>query len=47
MGFTPREVRDMSPWEFVCCIAAHQGEQKPEPPTQEQFEHAIATRRFH
>lgn len=42
MGFTPREVDDMSLWEFVACCdgwrdAHSTGEEMPDPPSPDEF----------
>jgi hypothetical protein len=41
MGFSPRQVDEMSLWEFAACTdgfnRAHGGDEKPEPPTEAEF----------
>jgi hypothetical protein len=50
-GYTPKEIREMSLWEFLMTIegwkkANNVGEDadgSAKPPTEEEFEHALAT----
>jgi hypothetical protein len=45
MSFTPPEVDKMSIWEFAACVEgfnrAH-GDGKPKPPTEDEFDDALA-----
>lgn len=46
MGYTPAQVNDMSLWEFASCVSgyrrAHSPEERPEPPTPEEFDKMVA-----
>lgn len=45
MGFTPRDIDTMSPWEFSACVAGWNkanGDGKPVPPTPEEFDEILS-----
>jgi hypothetical protein len=46
MGFTPREIDDLSLWEFGACVSgwskANGGESKPAAPSDEEHDALVA-----
>lgn len=45
MGYTPEQFYQMSVWEFVACVKGwnkSHGVEKPDPPSEEEFDQAIS-----